>query len=144
MTTTDHTDVTGDPSGAVVTELTEDESWEFLSGQQYGRLAYALPGEVHIAPVNHAVDGRRILFRTAGGSKLLGVTMLKVVAFEVDEVADGVATSVIAHGAAARLHGAEADRVEQLPHPVVPTDTYEVVAIDVTEISGRRFRLAAH
>lgn len=129
------------PNGPV-TALTDEECWEFLARQQYGRLAYALPGEVHIAPVNHAVQGRRIIFRTAEGSKLLGVTMLKVVAFEVDEVADDVATSVIAHGTAVHLHGAEADRVEDLPHPVVPTQTYEMVAIDVTSVSGRRFRLA--
>lgn len=140
MTTTEHDDPTDGPA---VEDLTEEEAWEFLGGQQYGRLAYALPGEIHIAPVNHAVEGRRVVFRTAEGSKLLGVTMLKLVAFEVDEVADGVATSVVLHGTAVRLHGPDADRVEGLPHPVVPTDTYVVVAIDVTDISGRRFRLAA-
>lgn len=124
-----------------VTVLTDQECWELLAERPYGRLAYALPGEVHIVPVNHVVRDGRLLFRTAEGSKLLGVTMLKVVAFEVDEVVDDVATSVVAHGAAVHLHGAEADRVMDLPHPVVPTDTYEVVAIDVTAISGRRFHL---
>lgn len=138
MTTIDPTWV---PESAVTT-LTEDECWELLGAQSLGRLAYALPGEVHIAPVNHAVVDGRILFRTAEGSKLLGVTMLKVVAFEVDEVSDDVATSVVAHGTAVHLRDAEADQVEELIHPLVPTQAHEVVAIDVSQVSGRRFRLA--
>ena len=124
-----------------VTVLTEQECWDFLAERPYGRLAYALPGEIHIVPVNHVVQDGRLLFRTAEGSKLLGVTMLKLVAFEVDEVVDDVATSVIVHGAAVHLRGAEADRVVDLPHPVVPTDTYEIMTVDVTSISGRRFHL---
>jgi uncharacterized protein len=126
----------------VLVTLPEEQAWEFLRTHQLGRLAYHLVGEVHIAPVNYAVTGSRVVFRTAPGSKLLGVVMNDDVAFEVDEVGDDRATSVVARGRAALLRDREADEVQSLPlHSWVPTDKDEVVAIDVREISGRSFRL---
>ena len=123
----------------VVTALPEDEAWGFLRAQGLGRLAYHLVGEVHVVPVNYAVTGHRIAFRTAPGSKLLGVVMDDDVAFEVDERR---ATSVVARGRATLLRDSEADAAQALPiRSWVPTDKDEVVAIDVREISGRTFRL---
>ncbi|HWS56916.1 MAG TPA: pyridoxamine 5'-phosphate oxidase family protein [Actinotalea sp.] len=131
-----------DHTNAVVAELSETESWEFLRSQEIGRLAYRLADEVHIAPVNFAVTGRRLVFRTAEGSKLLGVTMHKSVALEVDDFDQQRARSVVVRGTARHLHGAEADAAAQVPlHPWVPTEKYEHVAIDVEEITGRRFVL---
>jgi len=75
---------------------------------EFGRLAHHLADEVHIAPVNYAVDldpvtGRRsLLFRTAEGSKLLGVVMNPYVAFEVDEIVGERATSIVLRGRARR------------------------------------------
>ena len=129
----------------VIHELSESESWEFLASQRVGRLAFHLARDVHLAPVNHAVVGRRIVFRTAEGSKLLGVTMNPDVAFEVDEIAQDQAVSVVVRGFATHLGGSAtviADHAEL--HPWVPTYKDEVVVIDATEISGRRFQLAPH
>jgi nitroimidazol reductase NimA-like FMN-containing flavoprotein (pyridoxamine 5'-phosphate oxidase superfamily) len=106
-----------------------------------GRLAYHLVGEVHIVPLNYAVDGGRLVFRTAPGSKLLGVVMNEDVAFEVDEFDRDHATSVIVRGRAEFLTDGEADAVRDLPRSWVPTDKDAVVAIEVTGISGRTFRL---
>ena len=126
----------------VVVALPEQEAWEFLRGQQLGRLAYHLVGEVHIVPVNYAVGTGRIVFRTAPGSKLLGVVMNDDVAFEVDRVDEHEATSVVARGSANLLRGAEAREASDLGmRSWVPTDKDEIVAIDVREISGRSFRL---
>ncbi|MDN5789973.1 MAG: pyridoxamine 5'-phosphate oxidase family protein [Micrococcales bacterium] len=120
-----------------------EESWQFLREHEFGRLAYHLLGEVHIAPVNYAVDHNRLLFMTAEGSKLLGVTMNPDVAFEVDEVVDERATSVIVRGRARQLEGSEKNVVEQLPlRPWVATPKYGVVAITVEEITGRAYQLA--
>lgn len=131
-------------SDDVVTVLDEQDAWQFLAAQQLGRLAFHLAGEVHVVPVNHLVSDRRIVFRTAEGSKLLGVTMNPDVAYEVDEVTAEQATSVVARGVAVHLRGAEADAAARLPlRSWLPTDKDEVVAVDVTEISGRRFRLGA-
>ena len=105
-------------------------------------MAFHLVGEVHIAPINYAVDGERILFMTAEGSKLLGITMNADVAFEVDEVTDDHAMSVIVRGRARELEGSEKYVVEQLPvRPWVNTPKYGVVSITVEEITGRRFDL---
>jgi nitroimidazol reductase NimA-like FMN-containing flavoprotein (pyridoxamine 5'-phosphate oxidase superfamily) len=131
-----------DTNGDVVVQLAEDEAWDFLRRQHVGRLAFHLADEVHIAPVTYAVTGRRLVFRTAEGSKLLGVTMNKDVAFEVDELGEDRATSVILRGIATHLQGPRAELADRLGlHSWVPTEKYEVVAVDVTEISGRSFRL---
>jgi uncharacterized protein len=125
-----------------VVELAEEPAWDFLSSQEVGRLAYHLVGEVHIVPINFTVLGGRIVFRTAPGSKLLGVVMNQDVAFEVDQFDDERATSVIVRGRAAFLDDAEVDALGELAlHSWVPTDKDAVVAIQVTEISGRSFRL---
>lgn len=130
------------PSDDVVSVLSTEQAWAFLASQEIGRLAYRLADEVHITPVNFAVDGGRLVFRTAEGSKLLGVTMHKNVALEVDEFDRRRATSVIVRGTARHLHDSEADAVASVPlYPWVPTEKYELVAIEVEEITGRTFRL---
>lgn len=127
------------------TYLDEQECWKRLRATEFGRLAYHLTDEVHIAPVNYAVDGGRIIFRSAEGSKLLGVVMDKDVAFEIDLIDDEAerAWSVVARGAAELLEGQQARDTDNLRlRPWVDEAKYNVVAITVTEISGREFRLA--
>ena len=60
----------------VVTELSLEECWTELRGQEFARLAYVLGDEPGLVPLNYAVDDSgpdapSLLFRTAGGSKLL-------------------------------------------------------------------------
>jgi nitroimidazol reductase NimA-like FMN-containing flavoprotein (pyridoxamine 5'-phosphate oxidase superfamily) len=125
-----------------VEELSDLECWEHLRAQEFGRLAFHLVGEVHITPINYATDGRRLYFRTAEGSKLLGVTMNDDVALEIDEFDEHHASSVVVRGRAVALEGHLADVVEDLPlRPWVPTEKHVVVAITPTEITGRHFRL---
>lgn len=123
--------------------LHPEQSWDFLRAREFGRLAFHLVGEVHIAPINYAVDAEdRIIFITSEGSKVFGVTANPDVAFEVDEIVDDRATSVIIRGLARILEGQDAYVVEQLPiRPWVPTPKTVVVAIRVDEISGRSFDL---
>ena len=126
----------------VVTELAELDCWELLREQEFGRLAFHLVNEVHIVPINYAVDGERLVFRTAEGSKLLGITMNQDVAFEIDQYDEDHATSVVVRGTARELEGDEADFAEQLPlRPWVPTAKFSIVEIKPTEITGRKFRL---
>ena len=47
--------------------MTADECWQMLKENEFGRLAFHLAGEVHITPINYAVDNRTMLFRTAEG-----------------------------------------------------------------------------
>ncbi len=123
--------------------LHPEQSWDFLRAREFGRLAFHLVGEVHIAPINYAVDEHRIIFVTSEGSKLFGVTANHDVAFEVDEIVDDRATSVILRGRAHILDGEDAYIIERLPiRPWVATPKSIVVAIDVDEISGRSFDLS--
>lgn len=125
-----------------VEELHPDESWAFLTAHELGRLAFHLADEVHIVPINYVVDGRRLLFLTAEGSKLLGLTMNADVAFEVDEVSGEHATSVIVRGRARQLVGSAAWVADRLPlRPWVDTPKYIVVEIVADEVTGRRFDL---
>lgn len=127
--------------------MTTDECWEFLSRRELGRLAFHLAEEVHIVPVNYAVDhttpAPTLLFRTAAGSKLLGVVMNADVAFETDESDEDHASSAIVRGRARVLAEHEAHRAENVPlRPWIdPDHKYEVVEITPTEVSGRRFDL---
>ena len=127
------------------TTLTDEQCWERLRSREFGRLAYHLTDEVHIAPVNYATDGDRVLIRTAEGSKLLGVVMDSDVAFEIDEVDGGAETawSVIGRGRAHILEGAAARAADALPlRPWVADDKVILVSITISEISGREFHLS--
>jgi nitroimidazol reductase NimA-like FMN-containing flavoprotein (pyridoxamine 5'-phosphate oxidase superfamily) len=124
------------------TELTLDECWELLRAQALGRLAYHLGDQVNIAPINYVVDKDTLLFRTAPGSKLLGVVMNDDVAFEIDGENGHVAWSVVVRGTATLLDEASAHRADDLPlRPWVDTHKYNVVEITPVAISGRRFEL---
>jgi uncharacterized protein len=126
-----------------VTELDDEASWSMLHDQEFGRLAFHLADEVHLVPINYAVDDRRrLVFRTAEGSKLLGLTMNADVAFEIDEYTEDLARSVVVRGRARELQGSEADEAEQLPlRPWVEGAKFNVIAVEVDEITGRRFEL---
>src|SRR6478736_3167003 len=97
-----------------VTAIPEDTCWQMLSAEEFGRLAFHLADEVHLVPINYAVDERRrIVFRTAEGSKLLGLTMNADVAFEIDHFGQEEATSIVVRGRARQLEGHEEDEIEQ-------------------------------
>jgi uncharacterized protein len=123
--------------------MDEAEIWEFLENNSFGRLAFAVQNVPEIVPINYVAADRKLYFRTASGSKLLGLTINASVAFETDEVGDGRARSVILSGAARELQtSAEMEWAETLPlHPWVPTLKYRFIEITPDEVSGRDFRL---
>jgi nitroimidazol reductase NimA-like FMN-containing flavoprotein (pyridoxamine 5'-phosphate oxidase superfamily) len=126
----------------VVTELPELDCWELLRQEEFGRLAFHLVNEVHIVPINYVVHRGRLVFRTAEGSKLLGITMNQDVAFEIDHYDKQRAVSVVVRGTARELQGEEADQAEHLPlRPWVPTAKFSIVEIKPVEVTGRLFRL---
>ncbi|MBC9956228.1 pyridoxamine 5'-phosphate oxidase family protein [Yimella sp. cx-51] len=124
-------------------EISDLECVEFLRSQELGRLAFHLLGEVHIVPINYALDSDgRIIFRTAEGSKLLAVTMNDDVAFEVDELDGERATSVVVRGRAQVLEGEAAYVADTVPlRPWLDTPKFNVVAIVPSETTGRRFQM---
>ena len=124
-----------------VDRLDEDQCWNLLSRQEVGRLAVTIGGKPDIFPVNHVVDGRHVLFRTAPGSKLAELAASPDIAFEVEELDDTFASSVVLKGTAERLTlQSEIDAADALPlTPWIPTLKYRWVRISVTSMTGRRF-----
>jgi nitroimidazol reductase NimA-like FMN-containing flavoprotein (pyridoxamine 5'-phosphate oxidase superfamily) len=116
-----------------------DECLRLLASQPIGRLAFIDAGEPVILPINHAVDGLDVVFRTTTGSKLDAALRGAVVAFEVDAWDELYRTgwSVLLRG---RLEEVDADEVAGvLLRPYadrVARDRY--VRIIADEVSGRR------
>jgi nitroimidazol reductase NimA-like FMN-containing flavoprotein (pyridoxamine 5'-phosphate oxidase superfamily) len=130
-------------SDDIVTVLGPDECWQMLREEEFGRLAFRLVDEVHITPINYAVDHDTLLFRTTGGNKLLSVAMGSEVAFEVDQYDEDHARSVVVRGSARILGEDEEHRAENLPlRPWVGTLKYNVVEITPKVVTGRAFHLS--
>lgn len=125
------------------TRFSPAECWDLLRANEFGRLAFRLVDEMHITPINYAVDHDTLLFRTAEGSKLLGVALGAEVAFEIDEIDEDAARSVVVRGTPRLLEEDEAHRADNLPlRPWVASIKYDVVEIVPTEVSGRSFVLS--
>ena len=90
------------------------------------------------------VDDRTLLFRTAEGTKLLAAEMGTQVAFEVDDIGDGIARSVVVRGTAERLPEDQADWADlfDLSPWILAPPKYDVVEIHPEVVTGRIFRLA--
>lgn len=131
-------DTTNDP---IVAALNEEDCWNLLARGELGRLAMCVQGKPDIFPVNYVTDGPRVLFRTAPGSKLAGLSVNPDVAFEVDEYDDTHAASVVLKGVAKRLELLrDIEAADALPlAPWTPTLKYRWVQITPASITGRRF-----
>ncbi len=127
----------------IVQTLTESESRELLEANSFGRLAFAIAGSPEIMPINYCFTGGKLYFRTAEGSKLLGVTINHEIAFEIDGIDGDVATSVIFHGHARELQtDAEIEFVESLPlWSWIDTPKFHYLEVTPEQITGRQFRL---
>ena len=125
-----------------ITEMTGNEPWDFIADRSFGRMALTILGQPEIFPVNYSLVGRKLVFRTAEGTKLMGVLLDSHVAFEVDQVEADHATSVVLKGTAHKIETqADLDKFDLSHlHSWVPTLKYNLVVIDVKEITGRRFR----
>ncbi|WP_168583046.1 pyridoxamine 5'-phosphate oxidase family protein [Gephyromycinifex aptenodytis] len=125
-----------------IVSFTPDECWDLLGSKEFGRLAYQLDGQVNIAPINYAVEDRRLVFRTGEGNKLLGVLQNPDVVFEVDDIGPEWAASIIVRGKASELAHEEALWADQMRlRPWIRSEKQHVVVISPTEVSGMKFRL---
>jgi nitroimidazol reductase NimA-like FMN-containing flavoprotein (pyridoxamine 5'-phosphate oxidase superfamily) len=126
-------------------DLDESRCWERLRTTEIGRLAVVGgDGGPEIFPVNHAVDGNRLLIRTAAGTKLFAADG-RDVAFEIDgtdTLEDGeYAWSVVAKGVAEDVRDATelAELATRPPRPRWRSVKPHVLAVHVTSVSGRMF-----
>jgi uncharacterized protein len=129
-------------------EIQEDECLEILGRQSLGRVAVVVDGQPKIFPVNYAMGGRALTFRTGSGTKLSHAPGSKV-CFEIDgyDSLAGVDWSVMVQGVAVDATDSF-DDVSWAAHAAAPWALAPGakpfrVAIDPIEITGRRFRRPA-
>jgi nitroimidazol reductase NimA-like FMN-containing flavoprotein (pyridoxamine 5'-phosphate oxidase superfamily) len=129
------------PVGTLSTEL----CWSTLEEAAFGRLAVIAGDDIDVYPINFVVDGTKIYFRTAPGSKLDAVTHDSRVALEIDGIDDTAAFSVVVKGRAERLEApSEIAKAEALDlRPWIPTLKLRWVRIQPFEVSGRAFHRGA-
>jgi hypothetical protein len=124
--------------------LPRAESLRLLHSVSVGRLVYthlALPA---IRPVNHIVDGDRVIIRAFRGTAIaaaVGGNSGMVVAYEADRIDSDshLGWTVIITGRASRLSDpAEVARYQELLHPWVTGDLDDVIAIQADMVDGFR------
>jgi nitroimidazol reductase NimA-like FMN-containing flavoprotein (pyridoxamine 5'-phosphate oxidase superfamily) len=124
-------------------ELSQDECLQLLASRRVGRLAFVVDGQPTILPVNYAVDGQAIVFRTDQGAKLTHVPMTRV-AFEVDDVDENLAEGwdVVVEGFADDITDSIDERSEALRHlpltTFAPGARWHWLRVSATKITGRR------
>lgn len=134
------------------TELTEDECWRLLASASIGRVVFTHHAMPAIRPVNHFIDGRKIIIRTHLGAAIAarateqssdgqGKPCGSVVCYEADELdpVGHTGWSVIATGLA-RLIADPVDiaRYATAVDPWIAGDMNQVIAIEPEFISGIR------
>ena len=112
-----------------------------LASGTVGRLGVTVGAIPAILPVNYAMLGDSVVFRTGPGTKLRAALDNTVVAFEVDEVDEATQSgwSVLMVGIAHELTGEERDAAAALPlDPWAPSGLEHFVAVTRDLVSGRR------
>ena len=125
--------------------LSAIQCWDLLAGESLGRLVTSVDGVPSIFPVNFAVQGRTILFRTAQGTKLVSAAINNHVLFEVDGHSLTEGWSVIVSGVA-RTARDDDDIAEAEQAGLVPwtgSDKEHFVRILPRNVTGRRFLFSA-
>jgi uncharacterized protein len=122
--------------------LDAEECLHRLRETPVGRLGFVSAGESVILPVNHAVDGSTVVFRTAPGSKMDVAVAAGNVVYEIDSFDPATRTgwSVVVKGTAEMVYDQRhTDRYEQLGLRswADPRGRGQWVRIRATEISGR-------
>lgn len=128
--------------------MDEDECWRFLARHSLGRVGLVHLENPMIFPVNYAVDGIHVVFRTAPGTKLQLAAAGVRVAFEVDEASElfETGTSVVVHGSLHQVAGPDdIERLRRLPlRTWAPGDRDHFLCVVSSSVTGRRIRMHHH
>lgn len=125
-------------------ELDRQQCMLLLSTQTVGRVVVVDHGNPHIVPVNYALDGDAVVFRTAIGTKLDGASRSHM-AFEVDQLDAETRSgwSVVVHGVAQEVTSYDSptlvERLRQLSlDPWAPGEKPHLVRLPSHVMTGRR------
>jgi nitroimidazol reductase NimA-like FMN-containing flavoprotein (pyridoxamine 5'-phosphate oxidase superfamily) len=131
---------------ASLEELGRADCLGLLATASLGRLGLLVDGRPEVLPVNFALDGDTVLFRTAEGT-VLNQASFSVVAFEVDQVDEATHTgwSVMVQGAATYIGDAIDPTSERLRRLSLitwaPGRRQCWFRVDADKITGRRLRV---
>ena len=135
-----------EPLVAELETLGRGECLGLLATASVGRVGLLVDGRPEILPVNYALDGDTVLFRTAEGTALTQASMT-VVAFEVDRLdeANHSGWSVLVQGVAHDIGDAIDHTSERLRRLTLvtwaPGTRQRWVRISPQKITGRRIRV---
>jgi hypothetical protein len=123
--------------------MSEDECWDRLAAATIGRIGVIAGREPLVLPVNFALDGERIVFRTGAGTKFHAVVHDAVLALEIDEVDESyhMGWSVLAVGQAQEVVDADeiARLTRELPlRPWAGGDKSHWVVVTPSRVTGRK------
>jgi nitroimidazol reductase NimA-like FMN-containing flavoprotein (pyridoxamine 5'-phosphate oxidase superfamily) len=143
-----YADAGADEEAPGMNNLTEDDCWRLLSLADVARIAVVTTEDLEIFPVNIAVDGPSIIFRTAEGTKLAATTTADRVVVEVDgfDADKGVAWSVVVKGDAEAIESrSDIARIQKLPlHSWHEGFKDRFVRVRPGDVQGRRFKRVTH
>ncbi|MEU5988938.1 pyridoxamine 5'-phosphate oxidase family protein [Spirillospora sp. NPDC047418] len=131
----------------VLEELDRAECLRLVSGGTVGRVAFDDGEGPTVIPVNYALDGDAVIFRTSSSGRMNRSLLTSVVggevraAFQVDrfDEADRMGWSVLLRGGVHPLSDEEVARVAQV-EPWPGDDRDEWFRLAAHEVSGRRLR----
>lgn len=128
--------------GLFVQHLGDDECWQLLAATNIGRIGVLVDSAPEVYPMNYAVMGRSVLFRTDEGNKLRGLERSPSVCFEIDDMNADLHTgwSVLVKGTAVELTAPDdLERASALPLELwsIGNKSHWFI-IDPSEVTGRR------
>ena len=122
--------------------LNPGRCWELLASVPVGRVGVINDSAPEIYPVNHAVDGQTIVFRTDPGTKLRGMLRSPSVCYEADAIdpEDATGWSVLVKGSAVQVRDPDELRaLADLPLRLWALgDKAHWIRIVPAEVTGRR------
>jgi uncharacterized protein len=124
-----------------IDDLDESVCWHLLARTAVGRVGFVVDGEPNVLPVNYAVAGNAIVFRTAANTTLHSIADNAAVAFEIDAVDTMAETgwSVVVRGHLSEITDAAArGRLSaSMLHPWAPGRRDQWMQITASKVTGR-------
>lgn len=127
--------------GSELHVLTEQRCWELLAPGGVGRVVFDSPRGPVALPVNFALLGRTVVFRTREDSEIANLAGSELAGFEVDRIDDAQRQgwSVMITGQVRNPREEELAQVESLGvTPWAAGDRHAYLLLEPAEVTGRR------
>jgi nitroimidazol reductase NimA-like FMN-containing flavoprotein (pyridoxamine 5'-phosphate oxidase superfamily) len=131
-----------DDTGKGLATLGESACWELLPAAGVGRLAWMNPdGRIMVVPVNYGRDEHTVIVRTGATELLERARASTRVAFQVDDLEQGLRSgwTILFDGTIIAVEDAdEAERLARLVDPWLREPRPYVLLLRVEQVTGRR------